>query len=136
MTKRYLFDSNAVSDLSHHRGHFRENARAAKQAGAKIGTCPPVIGELLAGCLTSQSKDRNLRELELGLQVLTVWPFHLAEARIFAKLWAGLRRTGRPMQVVDVQLAAVSLSLGDCTVVTSDSDLLFVPGLRVENWAL
>ncbi len=40
------------------------------------------------------------------------------------------------MQVVDMMLAAIALSLGDCTVVTSDTDLLAVPGLTVENWEL
>jgi tRNA(fMet)-specific endonuclease VapC len=39
------------------------------------------------------------------------------------------------MQIVDMQLAAIALSLGNCTVVTTDSDLAAVPGLSVENWA-
>jgi len=38
------------------------------------------------------------------------------------------------MQIPDIQLAAVAFSLGNCTVVTSDSDLSAIPGLRVENW--
>lgn len=41
----------------------------------------------------------------------------------------------RPMQVVDMMIAAIATSLGQCTVVSSDSDLLAVPGLAVENWA-
>ena len=39
------------------------------------------------------------------------------------------------MQIVDIQLAAIALTLGDCTVVTTDSDLSAVPGLHTENWA-
>jgi tRNA(fMet)-specific endonuclease VapC len=31
--------------------------------------------------------------------------------------------------------AAIALSLGNCTVVSNDSDLLAIPGLTVENWA-
>jgi tRNA(fMet)-specific endonuclease VapC len=38
------------------------------------------------------------------------------------------------MQVVDIMLATIALSLGDCTVVTRHTDLLAVPGLTVENW--
>jgi tRNA(fMet)-specific endonuclease VapC len=34
-----------------------------------------------------------------------------------------------------MQLAAVALTLGDCTVVTSDTDLAAVPGLVLESWA-
>jgi tRNA(fMet)-specific endonuclease VapC len=37
------------------------------------------------------------------------------------------------MQEVDIQLAAVALTLGDCTVVSSGTDLLAIPGLNVEN---
>ena len=40
------------------------------------------------------------------------------------------------MQAVDIMIAAIALSLGDCTVVSTDSDLLAVPGLTVENWEL
>jgi tRNA(fMet)-specific endonuclease VapC len=39
------------------------------------------------------------------------------------------------MQQIDIQIAAIALSLGNCTVVTADSDLAAIPGLRVENWA-
>ena len=38
------------------------------------------------------------------------------------------------MQVVDIMVAAIAFSLGNCTVVSSDTDLTAVPGLTVENW--
>jgi len=59
----------------------------------------------------------------------------LAAAERFGVIRAELKRIGRPMQVVDIQLAAVAFTLGDCTLVSSDTDLLAVPGLTVENWA-
>jgi tRNA(fMet)-specific endonuclease VapC len=34
-----------------------------------------------------------------------------------------------------MMIAAIALTLGNCTVVSNDSDLLAVPGLTVENWA-
>lgn len=57
-------------------------------------------------------------------------------ARIYARLFADLRRAGRTMQAMDLLIAAIALSLGNCTVVTSDSDFSFVPTLSVENWAM
>jgi tRNA(fMet)-specific endonuclease VapC len=33
-------------------------------------------------------------------------------------------------------LAAIALTLGNCVVVTTDTDLAAVPGLRTENWTL
>jgi tRNA(fMet)-specific endonuclease VapC len=31
-------------------------------------------------------------------------------------------------------IAAIAFTLGDCIVVTCDSDLSAVPGLKIENW--
>ena len=37
---------------------------------------------------------------------------------------AELRRIGRPMQQVNIMIAAIACSLGNCSVVTADSDLI------------
>ena len=54
-------------------------------------------------------------------------------ADTYGRLYAQLRRKGRTIQQVDLQVAAIALSLGNCTVVSKDSDLSAVPGLSVEN---
>jgi tRNA(fMet)-specific endonuclease VapC len=53
----------------------------------------------------------------------------------YGRLYAELCRIGRPMQQIDIQIAAIALTLGDCRVVTTDTDLVAIPGLRIENWA-
>jgi predicted nucleic acid-binding protein len=50
------------------------------------------------------------------------------------RVYTELRRIGRPMQQIDIMTAPIAFSLGDCTVVTDDSDLPAVPGLKVESW--
>jgi tRNA(fMet)-specific endonuclease VapC len=90
---------------------------------------------LFHGLELSTSRDENLREARAALRRLTVWPFERKDGEEFGRLRAELHRRGRPMQVVDIQLAAIALLLGNCTVVTSDTDLSAVPGLSVENWA-
>jgi len=62
------------------------------------------------------------------------WPFDRNAAEEYGRLAAELRRIGRPMQQIDIMIAAVAFSLGNCTVVSVGSDLAAVPGLRVENW--
>ena len=47
-----------------------------------------------------------------------------------------LRRLGRPMQQIDIQIAAIALALGNCTVVSRDSDLTAIPDLSVEDWSI
>ncbi len=39
------------------------------------------------------------------------------------------------MQQVDIQIAAIALTLGHCTVVTKDQDFQAIPGLGVEDWS-
>ena len=46
------------------------------------------------------------------------------------------KRIGRSMQQVDIMIAAIVFSLGNCSVVTADSELAALPGLPVENWAV
>jgi predicted nucleic acid-binding protein len=47
---------------------------------------------------------------------------------------ADLRRMRRPMQI-DIMVAAIAFALSDCKVVSNDTDLAAVPGLKLENWA-
>jgi tRNA(fMet)-specific endonuclease VapC len=35
---------------------------------------------------------------------------------------------------VDIQLAAIALSLGNCTIITTDSDFAAIPDLSTEDW--
>ncbi|MCL4203840.1 MAG: type II toxin-antitoxin system VapC family toxin [Pirellulaceae bacterium] len=83
----------------------------------------------------SASRERNLPHLRRALSRVICWPFDRAAAEEFGRVFVELRRAGRPMQLVDMQIAAIARSLGNCTVVTTDSDLADVPGLDVEDWA-
>ena len=103
--------------------------------GHKIGTGIPVVAELLAGTEYSTSRDSNLDTVNRNLGLFKLWPFTVEAAREYSRLWAELRRGGRTIQTVDLMIAAIAITLGGCTVVTSDSDLSAVPRLNVENWA-
>ena len=70
---------------------------------------------------------RNMRQFK-------IWPFTTKAAEEFGRIFAYLKAKGRPIQQIDMQLTAIALTLGDCTVVTSDSDLAAVPGLTLESW--
>jgi tRNA(fMet)-specific endonuclease VapC len=45
------------------------------------------------------------------LPQFTIWPFDHQAAEEYGRIAAELRRSGRPMQVVDMMGAAVALSL-------------------------
>ncbi len=84
----------------------------------------------------SSSRNANILRLYRGLRLIRCWPFDRSASEVYGRTSAELRRRGRQMQVIDVMLAATALSLGNCTVVTTDSDLSDIPCLKVENWEL
>jgi tRNA(fMet)-specific endonuclease VapC len=132
--RRRLFDTGTAGDYVYRRRGVFERARKEVVQGNHIGICVPVLGELYFGIENSATHDRNLQRLRAALANLTIWPFTEAAARDYGRIAAQLRRIGRPMQQIDIQIAAIALTLGNCTVVSSDSDLAAVPGLTVENW--
>ncbi len=132
--RRYLLDTGSASDFIYRRGNVYSRAQARKTLGDVIGICVPVLGELWAGVELSATRARNLREVRRELPAFRLWPFEKAAAGEFGRLFAVLQRMGRPVQKVDLQIAAVAITLGNCTVVTRDSDFTAIPGLAVEDW--
>jgi tRNA(fMet)-specific endonuclease VapC len=132
---RCLLDTGIAGDHINRRHGVDVRVREAVARGHRVGICLPVFGELYAGVELSASRARNRRRLLEAIGTFTLWPFDKKAAEEFGRLFALLRRAGRPMQQIDIQIAAIALSLGNCTVVSSDSDFLAIPGLVVENWA-
>jgi tRNA(fMet)-specific endonuclease VapC len=135
MSRRYLLGSGPAGDCIFHRRGVFERVREARGRGAKIGIGLPILGELVGGVEASATREENWPILCRGLTAFVLWPFDAAAAWEYGRLYAEPRRIGRPMQQIDIQLATIALTLGDCTVVTTDWDLTAVPGLHTENWA-
>jgi tRNA(fMet)-specific endonuclease VapC len=133
--KRYLLDTGIMGDLISRRLGVAHKVEEARRRGDRVGTCWPVAGELWFGLEGSATRERNLQRLIRTLNELIKWPFEDEAAQHFGRIRHELRRVGRVMSVVDMQLAAITFALGNCTVVTKDGDLTAVPGLQVENWA-
>ena len=133
--RRYLLDTGIAQQFINRRHGVRDRVDEERHLGHRIGICVPVLGELWAGIEGSTSRDRNEVRLRRALSRLVVWPYTNEAAASFGRVFAELRRIGRPMQQIDVQIAAIALTLANCTVVSADSDLAAVPGLTVENWA-
>jgi hypothetical protein len=56
-----------------------------------------------------------------------LWPFSREAASLYARLFADLRRAGRTVHAMDLMIAAITLNLGSCTLVTNDTDFAAVP---------
>jgi tRNA(fMet)-specific endonuclease VapC len=83
----------------------------------------------------SDTKERNLRRLLHEIEDVVMWPFDVPAAKQFGKLYAYLMRRGRPMPQIDIQIAAIALTLSNCTLITADSDFAAIPGLDIEDWS-
>jgi tRNA(fMet)-specific endonuclease VapC len=131
---RYLLDTNAVGDWMNHRRGVDVRAREAKQRGAILGTCEPVVAELFFGAENSASRDDNLVQLRRALRGLKCWPLSRAASEEFGRLMTGFKRAGKTIGPIDVLIAAIARTLPDCVVVSQDGDMNVIPGLSVENW--
>ena len=135
MTRRYLLDSGPAFDFLFKRRGVEDHVAAVRRAGAKVGICVPVLGEIVGGLEASGSRDASWAVARPRLAKLVCWPYEQAAAYEYGRIFAELKRHGRIIQQIDIQIAAVALTLGDCTVVSGDADLTAVAGLAVENWA-
>ena len=133
--RRFLLDTGPAQDFNNDRNGVRQRADSARRGGHRIGIATPVLGELWAGLGGSETRERNIHRLHFGLSRLILWPYDAAAAEEYGRIFNDLKRLGRPMQQVDIQIAAIALALGDCTVVSGDGDLMAIPGLSVEDWA-
>ena len=134
--KRWMLDSGIANDLMNKREPVESRVRAALARGDHVGIATPVLGELRAGIENCRNREGNLRLLVQCLTRLRLWSFDKSAAEEFGVLQAELRRLGRNMQQIDVQIAAIAFALGNCAVVTKDSDLSRVPNLEVVDWSV
>ena len=132
---RYLLDTGIAQEFISRSTKVVQRVDAAQHAGNRIGICTPVLGQLWSGVEGSISRDKNLHRLRVALSRLVVWPYSNDAAAQFGRIFAELRRIGRPMQQIDIMIAAIAFALSNCTVVSMDTDLAAVPGLKVENWS-
>ena len=135
MKRHYLLDTGIAQDYQARRGGVRERAIAQRQAGHRIGICVPVLGELWSGVECSSSRERNLAALRQALATLIIWPDTNDAAEEFGRVFAELKRAGRSMQQIDIQIGAIARTLPNCIIVSKDSDLSAILNVTIENWA-
>jgi tRNA(fMet)-specific endonuclease VapC len=135
VTRRYLLDTGPAFDFLFRRKGVDARVEEVRRTGAKIGICMPGLAEIVGGLEASGSREVSWEIARRRLGKLVCWPFEKAAAYEYGRVFADLKRRGRIIQQIDMMIAAVALTLGDCTVVSVDTDLSAVDGLVVENWA-
>ena len=116
-------------------GQLSKPLQVGRQSPGELAL-PADSGQQHIGVEGSQARELNLKRLRHAVSRLTNWPYDQAAAEEFGRPFISLKRLGRPMQQIDIQIAAIALSLKNCVVITTDSDLLAIPGLATDNWSL
>jgi tRNA(fMet)-specific endonuclease VapC len=130
---RYLLDTNAVGDFLNQRHGIPARVKEARTRGSVIGTCEPVVAELFFGVENSSTREENLARLNRGLRRIKCWPLTRRASAEYGRLAVALKRKGRVIGQIDILIASIAISFGDCIVVSNDKDMLVIPGLVVEN---
>lgn len=93
-----------------------------------------VAAELWFGVAHSQKKKQNQAALKDFLEVATLLDWPCGASPLYGKLRQGLQKRGRPIDAMDLLIAAHALFL-DATLVTNNTrEFERVPGLSIENW--
>jgi tRNA(fMet)-specific endonuclease VapC len=102
-------------------------------AAASFALCLPSVGELWYMVLNSTRVEENEQDLQAFLAAFPLLSFDDHAAREYGQIRVQLRRLGRPIPEVDVQIAAIARS-GGFIVLMADAHFSYVPGVQTENW--
>ena len=129
---RYLLDTNIVIYVLKRRpievlSLFNENA-------SRMAISAITLSELFHGAEKSSRVSDNLVAIEDFCSRLEVLPYGAKAAQHYGAIRAGLEKTGQPIGVNDLHIAAHARSEGLIVVTNNVGEFARVPALQVENW--
>ena len=129
---RYLLDTNIVIYVLKRRpievlSLFNDNA-------SRMAISAITLAELFHGAEKSTRVSDNLVAIEDFCSRLEVLPYGAKAAQHYGAIRAGLEKTGQPIGVNDLHIAAHARSEGLVVVTNNVGEFARVPALQVENW--
>lgn len=129
----YILDTNHLGLALDKNSSVYQRILAARKAGVRVGTCPPVLCELAVGIEQTSRRDANWKALEVFLKQIRIWPLDVSTAQVYGRLYQELRASGRVLSQVDMMVAAMARRM-KLTVLTTDGDYQKIEGIKVEDW--
>ncbi|HLA84270.1 MAG TPA: type II toxin-antitoxin system VapC family toxin [Thermoguttaceae bacterium] len=134
-------DTSILVDILRRRSGFHDRALAKlgelRARGEVLATTCFTVAELYVGIELSNNPERDQADVEMLLSSLEILGFLGDSPRLFARIRAEQRRTGRLAGDgdVDTLIAATSLAMGHSVLITRNpSDFDHVPDLTVESY--
>jgi tRNA(fMet)-specific endonuclease VapC len=128
----FLLDTNICS--AYLKGHSGL-AHRFQQHGGRLYVPTVVVGELYTWAERRQKVAASILQIESDLLSQAIeLPFDRPCAREFGKQRAALLARGRPMDSIDLQIAATALAHNLILVTHNTADFIHVPGLQLDDW--
>ena len=129
---KYLLDTNIAIYVIKRRpievmGVFNENA-------GRMAISAITLSELYHGAEKSTKVAQNLAVVEEFASLLEVLPYTAKAALHYGAIRSALEKTGRPIGVNDLHIAAHARSEGLTLVTNNLGEFERVPGLLMVNW--
>jgi tRNA(fMet)-specific endonuclease VapC len=128
---RYLLDTNHASLLLRRIPQITDRVRTA--VDVELFLCRPSVAELWFMIFKGAKVDANRAELEVFLRDFRHVEFDAAAAVEFGRIKAHVRKIGKPMPDVDIQIAAIA-RVNNLVLLTDDAHFNSVPGMTLQNW--
>src|ERR1700730_15538430 len=132
MERRYLLDTNLVSDLVR-QPQGPVAARIADVGEDHVLTSIIVACELRYGA-TKRGSKKLTRQVEAVLGAMTIVPLEAGTDRHYANIRTALEKKGTPISAHDLLIAAHARAIDAICVTDNVSEFKRVPALKVENW--
>lgn len=129
-----IFDSAVIIALERKREEVAD--LIAGRENEPFGMSVITVAELLHGVERADTEGRKIRRkafVESVIDLFPVYPFDVAAARIYAKIWASLARRGFTVGAHDLVIAATAISLDFSVMTTNVRDFEKIEGLRIER---
>ncbi len=129
---KYLLDTNIVIYVMKRRP--LEVLTLFNQHANRMAISAITLSELFHGAEKSQKVNENLLVIEDFCSRLEVLPYGAKAAQHYGAIRAVLEKSGTPIGVNDLHIAAHGRSEGLTVVTNNLSEFSRVPGLQAENW--
>ena len=125
-----ILDTSVVIGLE--RGTVTLDAVTKGRESEPFGISVVTVAELLHGVHRAKPAARRIQREAFVEQIIaqfTSYPFDLAAARIYSRLWADLASKGTAVGAHDLLIAATAISIGYEVLTVNERDFRRIPGL-------
>lgn len=128
-----IFDTSILIEAE--KGRFDTEKVINRREEEPFGLSVITVAELLHGVHRANSSKRRVKRsayVEKVIELFPVYSFDIATARIYAELWAHLRRRGIQVGAHDLMIGSTALALGFSVATFNKRHFDRIEGLKVE----